>query len=121
MFHCKLPETCIAAILEEKKPTLAPIMASSRRRRLTKDGQKTIIEALTSRNPFCVFAVVENRVKAEDSRKKNCVFFRGRLRCTFPNCPVKAYVVIQEDTSESMEITFKGEVIHKSNYPFGVA
>lgn len=120
MFHCKLPEWCTVAIPEEKRNLLTPIVNPDGSRCLARDGQNLVIESVTGINPFCVFAIMRNRVKAEKSRKRNCVFFYGILRCTLPNCLVKAKVKLRDENYWFLEIQFEGQVNHTSSALFGL-
>ena len=119
MFHCQLPEKCIAIIPEEKM-FLSTFIYKNGKKHLTKEGQKIIKETVTTINPFCMFSIRRYYIKVEKSRKRNCVFFRAKLECSFQDCHVRAFVAIQDETScNHLSIVFKGELIHKSNVRFG--
>ena len=121
MFYCKLPEWCTAGIPEEKRHTLTPILNPGGYRSFSRDGQNTVVEIVNTINPFCVFAVSRNRVKSEQSRKKNSVFFNGKLRCSFATCPVKVKIKIRDETCQFVEIQFEGQVTHLSSALFGLS
>lgn len=108
-----MPEKCSAVIPDEKKWTLASFAEGKGRRRLAKDGQKTILDAVKIFNPICMLAVKGNRVKAEKSRKKNCPFFRGKLACRVESCPLKAFITIKDETCTTLDISFKGAINHQ--------
>lgn len=111
------------SISEEQKETLIPTVAHSRKqsaRLLDAEGRNTIVELVKSVNPYCVFAIKRNQVKTENSRKKMAPFFNGKLKCTFHTCPVTAAVKIWDETRNSVEILFEGQITHSSNEVFGL-
>ena len=69
-------------------------------------------------NKYCIWNFKKNVIKVKGSRKKDQgQFFKGKAICKKPECPCEAYLTIDEEFSNTLKVTFKGNVRHDVTKP----
>ena len=118
-FVAEVPKSASHLLSGRDIARLQPVARGGGRRALPAGWDAVILKYVKKTNPYCVFSCDQNRVKRLNSRKKNCPFFQGTMKCTFPGCTITAVVTITRETRDSVHITFSGQLRHKGNVHHG--
>ena len=90
------------------------IFGAPTRLRYNSESVKYFTKILSRHSPYCCWVIFENFVKKPESRKESSVYFRARGKCTVEGCFHNASLTIGYQNSSNMQISFNGNVLHKT-------
>ena len=110
IFNRTLVNSTVTLPFDQNKLKLT-VESSNKRRRFGGHFPHAFVDIIKRYNKYCNIVCKSNRIKAEDSRKTNVPFWRGKFKCKHSNCSVKIEAIVSPNENE-LSLIFQGDVLH---------